>query len=74
MQLLLDRYRDQVADAVIEAVWILCLYFMGLNLSNDQIAHELDVNRSDVHQMTTQLRQGSVKKAYGDTVTRGGVR
>ena len=39
-------------------VWILCLYFMGLNLSNEQIANELDVNRSDVHQMTTQLRQG----------------
>ena len=44
-------------------VWILCLYFMGLNLSNDQIAHELDVDRSDVHQMTTQLRQGIVKKS-----------
>ena len=44
-------------------VWILCLYFIGLNLSNDQIAHELDVNRSDVHQMTTQLRQGIVKKS-----------
>ena len=41
---------------------LLCLYFMGLNLSNDQIAHELDVDRSDVHQMTTQLRQGIVKK------------
>ena len=25
-------------------VWILCLYFMGLNLSNEQIAHELDVD------------------------------
>jgi len=36
---------------------------MGLNLSNDQIAHELDVDRSDVHQMTTQLRQGMVKKS-----------
>ena len=44
-------------------VWILCLYFMGLNLSNEQIAHELDVNRSDVQQMTTQLRQGIVKKS-----------
>jgi transposase-like protein len=22
-------------------VWVLCLYFMGLNLSNEQIAHEL---------------------------------
>ena len=44
-------------------VWILCLYFMGLNLSNEQIAHELDMNRSDVHQMTTQLREGIVKKS-----------
>lgn len=43
-------------------VWILCLYFMGLNLSNEQIAKELDLNRSDVHQMVTQLREGVVKK------------
>ena len=43
-------------------VWILCLYFMGLNLSNEQIARELDVERSDVQQMTTQLREGIVKK------------
>src|SRR5712691_10892059 len=39
-------------------VWVLCLYFMGLNLSNAQIAHELDVDLSDVQQMTTQLRAG----------------
>ena len=44
-------------------VWVLCLYFMGLNVSNDQIAHELDVNRSDVHQMTTALREGIGKKS-----------
>lgn len=43
-------------------VWILCLYFMGLNLSNEQIAKELDLNRSDVYQMVTQLREGVVKK------------
>ena len=43
-------------------VWILCLYFMGLNLSNDQIAKELSLNRSDVFQMTTQLREGVEKK------------
>ncbi|WP_041280036.1 transposase [Desulfobacula toluolica] len=43
-------------------VWILCLYFMGLNLSNDQIAKELGLNRSDAHQMTSQLRDGVVKK------------
>jgi len=31
---------------------------MSLNLSNLQIAHELDVNEDDVQQMTTQLREG----------------
>ncbi len=44
-------------------VWVLCLYFIGLNLSNEQIAQELDVNLSDVQQMTTQLRAGIVKKS-----------
>jgi transposase-like protein len=44
-------------------VWILCLYFMGLNLSNEQIAHELSINESDVQQMTAQLRDGIVKKS-----------
>ncbi len=43
-------------------VWILCLYFMGLNLSNQQIAQELDLNKDDVQQMTSQLRQGIVSK------------
>jgi hypothetical protein len=32
------------------------------NLSNEQIAHELSLNESDVHQMTTELRDGIVKK------------
>jgi transposase-like protein len=36
-------------------VWILSLYFMGLNLSNEQIAHELSINESDAYQMTTEL-------------------
>ena len=44
-------------------VWVLCLYFMGLNLSNEQIAQELDVDLSDVQQMTTQLREGIIKKS-----------
>jgi transposase-like protein len=39
-------------------VWILCLYFMGLNLSNRQIAQELMLHESDVQAMTEQLRQG----------------
>src|SRR5215468_5360754 len=55
-------------------VWILCLYFMGLNLSNEQIAHELSINESDAYQMTTELRGGIVKKASSDPIQRGGVR
>ena len=44
-------------------VWVLCLYFMGLNLSNRQIARELDLGVSDVQAMTQQLRQGLTAKA-----------
>jgi transposase-like protein len=41
--------------------WILCLYFMGLNLSNQQIALELGLNKDDVQTMTTQLREGIIQ-------------
>jgi len=41
-------------------VWVLCLYFMGLNLSNRQIAGELGLDASDVQAMTEQLRSGLV--------------
>src|SRR5215213_3028543 len=44
-------------------VWVLCLYFMGLNLSNRQIAQELGLDGSDVQVMTEQLRRGLVAKA-----------
>jgi len=44
-------------------VWVLCLYFMGLNLSNRQIAQELDLGTSDVQAMTECLRQGLTAKA-----------
>ena len=40
--------------------WIVCLYLLGLNLSNEQIAQELGLNKDDVHQMTVQLRSGVV--------------
>jgi transposase-like protein len=39
-------------------VWVLCLYLMGLNLSNRQIARELDLAVSDVQAMTEALRRG----------------
>ena len=43
-------------------VWLLCLYFLGLNLSNRQIARELDLDEDSVHDMATQLREGIVAK------------
>jgi transposase-like protein len=64
-----DKRFDDLTDTILAGhhqplkVWVLCLYFMGLNLSNEQIAHELSVNESDVQQMTAQLREGIVKKS-----------
>jgi len=42
--------------------WVLCLYLMGLNLSDRQIARELDLSQPDVQLMTEQLRTGLVAK------------
>ena len=42
--------------------WFLCLYLMGLNLSNEQIAQELDLASGDAQKMTSQLRAGIVAK------------
>ena len=64
-----DQRFDDLTDTIFAGhhqplkVWILCLYFMGLNLSNEQIAHELSINESDAYQMTTELRGGIVKKS-----------
>ena len=64
-----DQRFDDLTDTIFAGhhqplkVWILCLYFMALNLSNDQITHTLALNSSDVYQMTTALRQGIVKKS-----------
>jgi len=44
-------------------IWVLCLYFMGLNLSNRQIAAELGLGTSEVQLMTEQVRNGLVAKA-----------
>src|SRR3989442_14649397 len=65
-----DTRFDDLTDTIFAGhhqplkVWVLCLYFMGLNLSNEQIARELDVDSSDVHQMTTALRERIVKKKH----------
>ena len=59
---------DDLSDTIFEGhhqplrVWILCLYFMGLNLSNKQIAQELDLASRDAQTMTSQLRAGIMVK------------
>src|SRR6266850_7743191 len=61
-----ERRLDDLTDTIFAGhhqprrVWILCLYFMGLNLSNEQIAHELSLHESDAYQMTTALHGGIV--------------
>src|ERR671927_500417 len=49
-------------------VWVLCLYFMGLNLSNRQIAEELGLSGSDAQLMTEQLRDGLAARAPAATL------
>src|SRR3954462_10548014 len=43
-------------------IWVLCLHFMGLNLSNQQIAKELSLNDDDIHDMASHRREGLVAK------------
>jgi len=50
-------------------VWVLCLYFMGLNLSNRQIAGELGLAAADVQAMTEQLRRGLAAKTLAVELT-----
>lgn len=42
--------------------WVLFLYFLGLNLSTQQIAKELSLNKDDAHYMAHILRSGVVDK------------
>ena len=62
------RHFDDLTDTIFAGhhrplrMWILCLYLMGLNLSNQQIAQELGLNKEDVQQMTCLLREGIVAK------------
>ena len=63
-----DKRFDDLTGTVFEGhhqplkVWVLCLYLMSLNLSNQQIARELGLNKDDVQAMTEQLRRGVEKK------------
>ena len=63
-----NRYFDDLAGTIFSGhhqpleVWFTALYLMGLNLSNRQIAMELDLNEGDVQFMTTLLREGVVER------------
>ena len=60
------RYFDDLSETIFAGrhpplqVWIGCLYLMGLNRSNRQIAHELGLAEDDTQRMTEQLRTGMV--------------
>jgi transposase-like protein len=43
-------------------VWMIFLYFLGLNLSTRQIAQELTLNKDDAQHMAQVLRSGVVEK------------
>jgi transposase-like protein len=72
------KYFDDVSGTIFAGrhqsvkIWVLCLYFMGLNLSNAQIARELGLCESDVQGMTTQLREGIEKKEAEEAPILGG--
>lgn len=71
-----DKRFDDLTDTVFEGhhqplkTWMLCVYFMGLNLSNDQIAHALDLNSDDVYHRTMSLRQG-IQHKKNEPLARG---
>ena len=56
-------------------MWLLCLYLMGLNLSNQQIAHELDLEpgcgTGYDHPTTT---RNCFEPTSGELIRRGGMR
>ena len=62
------RHFDDLTDTLFEGrhqplqTWIVCLYLMGLNVSNQQIAKELSLHKDDVHQMTSELRKAIADK------------
>ena len=56
------RYFDDLTGTVFAGhhqprrTWILCVYLMGLNLSNQPIAQDLELNQDDVQDILIWLR------------------
>jgi len=63
-----NRRFDDLTDTVFSGsskelkTWLICLYLMGLNISNKQIAQELEISEPTAQNMTEKLRGGIVKK------------
>jgi transposase-like protein len=63
-----DRRFDDLTNTVFAGhhqplkIWIIFLYFLGLNLSTRQIAQELNLNKDDAQHMAEVLRSGVVEK------------
>jgi transposase-like protein len=61
-------YFDDLTDTIFSGShygidkWITILYLMNLNVSNLQIAHELDINEDTIASMCAKIREGVVKK------------
>jgi transposase-like protein len=57
---------DDLTDTIFAAyhqpirMWILCRYLMGLNLSNRQIAQELDLDKDVVQDMGSSLKRDTL--------------
>lgn len=64
-----DKNFDDLTDTIFSGsnlslkIWILVLYFLGLNLSNRQIAKELEISIPSAQRLTSILREGIVKKS-----------
>ena len=62
------RHFDDLTDTIFAGrhqplqTWLACLYLMGLNVFNQQIAEELSLHKDDVHRMTSELRQAVADK------------
>jgi transposase-like protein len=62
------RRFDDLTDTVFAGhhqplrTWSVVLYLLGLNLSKEQIAHELDLDPDGTQQMTTLLREGIIQR------------
>jgi transposase-like protein len=64
-----QSYFDDLTDTIFSGShhplthWITVLYLMNLNISNAQIADDLEICESTVHQMCSTIREGIVKKS-----------